>query len=220
MLTALHRATTHARSRGAYLLAAAIMAADIMLTKSRGPILAAGLASLFLCAAAGWWRTIMAAVLSAPLAWWLAPVAVRAGLLRPGEPSRLLIWRDALGEIAERPLFGHGLAANLPPAPGLDASFPHDLYLSLLFYSGAVGLLLFVALVAALARRLLAARGTHEATWLSALAINALVAGLTDFGQITKGPGPLWFILWLPLALISTCRRNVKWRKNRCPHGA
>jgi O-antigen ligase len=209
MLTALHRATQGLPRRTLYLLAAAMMAADILLTKSRGPILAASLASLFPFMAAGWWRTITAAFLSAPLAWWLAPAAVRTGLLRPGEPSRLLIWRDALGEIAERPLLGHGLAANLRPAPGLDASFPHDLYLSLLFYSGAVGLLLFLALAAALARRLSAAHTTAEAPWLSALAINALVAGLTDFGQITKGPGPLWFILWLPIALILTAPKGV-----------
>ena len=202
MLTALHRAARDAPHRWPYLLAAAIMAADILLTKSRGPILAASLASLFLCVAAGWWRTAVAASVAALLAWCLAPAALHTGLVRASEPSRLLIWRQAAREIAERPLFGHGLAANLQPSPGLDASFPHDLYLSLLFYSGAVGLLLFLALMAALARRPWAMRGAPEATWLAALGVNALVAGLTDFGQITKGPGPLWFILWLPIALI------------------
>jgi O-antigen ligase len=210
MLTALHRATLGQPRRTFYLLAAATMAADILLTKSRGPILAASLASLFLCMSAGWWRAVAAAFLSALLAWHLAPPALHAGLLRTAEPSRLVIWGDTLAEIAERPLFGHGLAANLRPAPGLDANFPHDLYLSLLFYSGAVGLLLFLAMVAALARRLRVARDTHDAAWLTALAINALLAGLTDFGQITKGPGPLWLILWLPIALILPAHRQCK----------
>jgi O-antigen ligase len=202
LLTALHRAVGDRPRRRLYLLAATAMAADILLTKSRGPILAIGLASLFLCVAAGWWREAVAGLVSAALAWWLAPAALHAGFVRAGEPSRLLIWRRALAEIAERPLVGHGLAANLRSAPGLDASFPHDLYLSLLFYCGAIGLLLFLALVAVLASRLRAARGTHDAVWLAALGLNALVAGLTDFGQITKGPGPLWFVLWLPIALI------------------
>jgi O-Antigen ligase len=201
MLTALHRATAGGPRSGAYLLAAAMMAADVLLTKSRGPILAAGVASLLLCVAAGWWRAAAAGLGAAVVAWWLAPASVRAGLERVGEPSRLLIWRNALGEIGERPLFGHGLAANLRPVPGLGASFPHDFYLSLLFYSGVAGLLLFVALAAALGRRLWLARGAAEATWLAALGLNALAAGLTDFGQVTKGPGPLWFILWLPICL-------------------
>ena len=201
MLTALHRVTEGRQRRGAYILATAIMAADILLTKSRGPILAAGLASLFLCVAAGWWRVAAAGLGAAALAWWLAPASLLAGLVRAAEPSRLLIWRDTLSEIAERPLFGHGLAANLRPAPGLDASFPHDFYLSLLFYGGVVGLLLFVALASVLGSRLWAARGTAEASWLAALGLNALVAGMTDFGQVTKGPGPLWFILWLPACL-------------------
>jgi hypothetical protein len=30
------------------------------------------------------------------------------------------------------------------------------------------------------------------------------VTGLTVLGQITKGPGPLWFIVWLPLGLLLT----------------
>jgi O-antigen ligase len=201
MLTALHRATEGVPRRGAYLLAAAIMAADILLTKSRGPIVAAGLGSLFLCMAVGWWRAAAVGLAAVALAWSLAPASLRAGLERVGEPSRLAIWRDSLGEIAVKPLLGHGLAANLRPVPGLYASFPHDFYLSLLFYSGVPGLLLFAALAAVLGRRLWLARGAAEATWLAALGLNALVAGLTDFGQVTKGPGPLWFILWLPVCL-------------------
>ncbi|MEJ0045929.1 MAG: O-antigen ligase family protein [Rhodospirillales bacterium] len=201
LLTALHRATASTTQRGLHLFAAGAMAADILLTKSRGPILAAFLASLLLFAAARWWRAVGAAVVSAALAWALAPGALRASLVRAGEPGRFPIWRDAIRQALERPLLGHGLAANLRPAPGVAASFPHDLYLSLLFYSGAVGLLLFLALVAVLARRLWAARENPETTWLAALGLNALVAGLTDFGQITKGPGPLWLILWLPIAL-------------------
>jgi hypothetical protein len=39
---------------------------------------------------------------------------------------------------------------------------------------------------------------------LAALLIDALLAGLTDLGQITKGPGPMWIILWLPVMLAMT----------------
>ena len=115
--------------------------------------------------------------------------------------------------IRQRPIFGHGLAANLHLHVG-DArtgdwiTFPHDLYLSLLFYSGIVGFGLFAALAAVvswrLARRLPASWTDIEWAWLAALWLFVLVAGLTDLGQITKGPGPMWFIVWLPLGLVLT----------------
>jgi hypothetical protein len=81
------------------------------------------------------------------------------------------------------------------------ATFPHDLYLSLLYYSGAIGLLLFLALAAVLAARLLRAWDA-DAPWLAALGIAVLLGGLTDLGQVTKGPGPMWLILWIPVGLM------------------
>jgi TM2 domain-containing membrane protein YozV len=44
-----------------------------------------------------------------------------------------------------------------------------------------------------------------------ALWLNLLVAGLTDMGQITKGPGPLWLIVWLPIGLIAGAY-PTRWR--------
>jgi hypothetical protein len=114
---------------------------------------------------------------------------------------------------------GHGLAANLHLDVGGSAgkdvgdviTFPHDLYLSLLFYSGVVGFGLFVAMAGVLTWRLRPAwwaGGWRNAewAWLSALWVNVLVAGLTDLGQITKGPGPLWFIVWVPVGLLLGAR--------------
>jgi len=39
-----------------------------------------------------------------------------------------------------------------------------------------------------------------ERSLLVALWANMLVSGLTDYGQIIKGPSPLWYIIWLPIA--------------------
>ena len=117
--------------------------------------------------------------------------------MRPGTSGHFEAWRLAWSGIAARPLFGNGLAADLPLTYGADKRFPHDLFLSLLFYSGAVGLALFLPLLAMVATRVIRARDA----WVGSLLVSGLVAGLTDFGQITKGPGPLWLIIWLPLAL-------------------
>jgi O-antigen ligase len=123
-------------------------------------------------------------------------------LTRRGASHRLDIWSDTFGAIAQRPWFGHGLGAQMHLAiGGQDITFPHDLYLSLLYYSGAVGLLVFGALACVLAVRLVR-RWDGETPWLVAMGIAVLVGGLTDLGQVTKGPGPMWLILWVPVGFI------------------
>jgi O-antigen ligase len=207
-LTALAGALPSPRRTWGKLLAALVMAMFIMLTESRGPLLAATVGTVFLCAAGPWrWRAF-ATLAAAAAIWWALPAALHHHaakvLVERGESHRFEIWRYTLHVIGERPLFGHGLAANLHFVANDPITFPHDLYLSLLFYSGAVGLALFTALAALLSWRLLRARKAPEFPWLAALWLNLLVAGLTDLGQITKGPGPLWLIVWVPIGLIAT----------------
>jgi len=113
---------------------------------------------------------------------------------RLGASGHFDVWQATLAQIRGHPWLGNGLAANLTGL-GADKSFPHNLYLSLLFYSGIVGLGLFLSWIALLLR-------SASSPWMLSLLANALLAGLTDFGQITKGPGPLWLILWLPAALV------------------
>jgi O-antigen ligase len=211
------------RGRALNLAAFAVVASFILLTESRGPLLAAGLAVVLLCAASVW-RVRALLVAGAALAIWAGlPAAAKKHteyvLVVRGSSHRFQIWDYTLGLIRDRPLFGHGLAANLHldigGSAGKDVSdiitFPHDLYLSLLFYSGVVGFGLFVAMAGVLTWRLRPgfwARGWRNAewAWLSALWVNVLVAGLTDLGQITKGPGPLWFIVWVPVGLLLGAR--------------
>jgi O-antigen ligase len=216
-LTALARvlaAQAPGRARALNLAACLVMAAFILMTESRGPMLAAGAGVVVLCAASVWRVRAFAGLGAFVLAWYALPQAVRrhgeAALIERGSSHRFEVWDYTLARIRERPLFGHGLASNLHLNVG-DArhdqiTFPHDLYLSLLYYSGAVGLLIFAALSGLLTWRLAgrAAWRDGEWPWLTALWLNVLTVGLTDIGQITKGPGPIWFIVWLPVGLLLT----------------
>jgi O-antigen ligase len=186
-------------SRTALVAAIVVMAGFILAMQSRGVLVGFTGGTLLL----GWmiWRwRILLTIPAFYLA--LAPPEVRDRadqmLLARGTSHRPEIWAAAWHQILRRPIFGHGLAANLPIGP---TGFPHDLYLSLLFYSGAAGLLLFAALGVVVTLRLVWAPLGPVRAWGMGLWANALLAGLTDFGQITKGPGPLWFILWLPVVL-------------------
>ena len=204
-LAALSRALEETRWRAAHLAAAGLMLTFVFLTESRGPMLAACVATLFLFAAGPWRKRAFGGTVLAACAWLLLPANIKhheeVMLAARGASHRFEIWDRTLQMVGDHPLFGNGLAANLD-LPGM--TFPHDLYLSLLFYSGAVGLALFMALAGVVTWRLWRGRACGDPGWLwtASLWINALLSGLTDLGQIVKGPGPIWFIVWLPVGLV------------------
>ena len=203
LLTALARMLAEPGSRWSYGAAAGVMAVFILLTESRGPLLAACLGALVIGFGSVGWRWVAGAAvvmvggfLAEPAGWRAHQLGV---LLDRGMHHRLEIWQRTLELVGERPWFGHGLAANLD-LPGL--TFPHDLFLGVLFYSGIVGLCLFAALAWVVTARLVRMPKGADRLWLAALWVSALVSGLTDLGQITKGPGALWLIFWLPVGLV------------------
>jgi O-antigen ligase len=192
--------------RGRPLAGATVAAglAFIVCTGSRGPLIAIGGALALLLLGTRPRLLLVAVAVGAAATGLLAltfPALLAdawARLMQRGWSSRLDIWRLALREIAQRPLLGHGPSARLDRATD---NFPHDLFLSTLFYSGAVGLLLLLALLALAA--VAALRRPDRATrWtLLALLAHTVLSGLTDLSQITKGPSPMWYIVWLPIAL-------------------
>jgi O-antigen ligase len=218
---ALSRALAEPRRRGAHLAASLAMALFILMTESRGPLISALAGTVFLCLAGPWRLRATGSLIAIVIGWTLLPAAVQQHqekmMIYRGSSHRFEIWNTTLDQIGRRPLFGHGLAANLHMPGGI--TFPHDLYLSVVFYSGAVGLLLFAGLCLAVTLVLWRGRGrlrqtasqtgrlTQDWLWMVALWMNALLSGLTDLGQLTKGPGPMWFIFWLPVCLILTSRQ-------------
>ena len=215
-LTALTRLLTEKRQRLAHLAAGAAMTVFLLMTESRGPLLAVLVATLFLCLQGPWrWRAL-GAMAALGLLWALLPASVRhhqeAAMVSRGSSHRLQIWSRTLELIGQRPLFGHGLAANLD-LPGI--TFPHDLYLSVLFYSGAVGFVLFALLCVWVSLTLWRGARGAERLWMAALWMDALLSGLTDLGQVTKGPGPMWFIFWLPVGLVLAKEERPSFLKKR-----
>jgi O-antigen ligase len=200
-------------ARLALLAAVAVMAAFIWLTGSRSP-LGATLAGCAVLLAGLRWRPIAAGaalMLAAVLALHLYDPRVTgdivAHLTDRGWSQRLGIWHQSLAMIGEAPLFGHGLTALLPRA---EDRFPHDLYLSTWLYGGMVGLGLLLASLALVARGLWRAPEGWERLTMGGLLVCAMVTGLTDLAQVVKGPGPMWYIVWLPLALgIAYIRRSA-----------
>jgi O-antigen ligase len=203
-LFALARGLAETRYRVVLYFATALLLAFIVLTGSRGPLGAVLAAGLVLFAGRSW-RWLLVALLSAGLAILLLHLAAPAALdhlandlLARGTSHRLDIWHYTLARIAERPWFGWGQAAYLDMP---EFTFPHSLYLSVLFYSGGVGFGLLLALIVGISVGLFRKPDVADRRLLLALWVNALLAGITDLGQVANGPGPLWYIFWLPIVL-------------------
>jgi O-antigen ligase len=215
LVLALGRACTPGigrRVRAGLLAAVVVMAGFIWLTGSRGPLVAvaAGCAVLLLGLPRRVLLGLVAAVLLAVLGLHLADRSVLpealGRLTERGWSSRLDIWQQSLEMIRLRPVFGHGLTALLPRAKD---AFPHDLYLSTLLYGGAVGLALLLGSFALAARGVARLPAGLERRTLAALGVTACLIGATDLSQVVKGPGPMWYIIWLPLVLCVAAARRA-----------
>jgi O-antigen ligase len=209
-LFALDRALHERENRTPCLIAAALCVAFILLTGSRGPIVAIAIASLVLTRGLSFRRGL---VFAGGILGLIALVAVIAFVFQPTLFSQFLhrnldrpsyrfdIWTYTLSRVAEKPWFGHGLAAYLGMEQG-NFTFPHNIFLSTLFYSGIVGLALLLTLLGACFIGVIRNWRRPAAPLLLAMLIHAIIGGLTDLGQLTPGPAPLWIILWLPIGFI------------------
>jgi O-antigen ligase len=191
-----------------------LFAVFVLLTRSRGPLLALVASALVysyfvdrkmaLASIAVLGVALGLIMLVDPFARLLQEMAAR-------KSYRLDVWTEALEAIRLRPLFGYGLAARFSDDPLM--SFPHSLYVSALFYGGITGLLLMLALFGSLVRDLMQSWDPETGPFRLTLFVHTLIVGLTDLGQPVKGPGELWFILWLPI----TALIGINWRKLRSP---
>jgi O-antigen ligase len=178
--------------------------AFIVATGSRGPLLAVGASAavLLIGLAPRLLLALIVVVLGLALVAHFALPALDHALgmryLARGWSSRLDIWELALREIAARPLFGHGPTARLDRAVD---NFPHNLFLSTLFYSGLIGGVLLLALLGCALLGAIGARPAGERSLRLALLTNLVFTGLSDLSQVTKGPSPMWYIVWLPVVL-------------------
>ena len=128
-----------------------------------------------------------------------------------GFSYRTEIWANALRQIKEMVWFGHGhgspLSIQLDSVP-YPFSEPHNLSLQVLYDGGVVGLVLWLAIYAVALERSWRLRSDKWVLVCSATVVYGMAAGFTEGGAIFSRPEEHWFLLWIPLALLSaaTCR--------------
>jgi O-antigen ligase len=121
-----------------------------------------------------------------------------------GDSRRMLLWQLSWVDIQPAFWLGHGPGHRLFVEGHSEESFPHNLFLSTWLYAGLIGLGLLLAYLALVTLRAFAAPSRAERALRLSLVINMVICGMTDFGQLIKGPSPLWYLIWLPTIFAAT----------------
>lgn len=182
-----------------------IMALILLATGSRTPILAINLATCWLALACRGKRSLL--LITAVLSWLVLLLLVYPeSLLSRGTSYRLELWQAILDKIAMHPLIGHGFDAPLSiQLADIPFAFnePHSFALGVFYYTGLVGLLIWVLMHGLALWRCWQNRSDALFIIAGALLVYGLGAGLTEGGGILSRPKEHWFVSWIPLALIA-----------------
>ena len=126
------------------------------------------------------------------------------------------IWQQALNDIYSKPLLGHGLGNQMALyIASLKKTFSdsHNIHIGLTYNLGLVGLITWLALLGTLS---LVFKNNKHITLVStgfAMLVFGVFAGMTEGGVFFTRPKEVWFLLWLPIAIlisvnVSTLRKN------------
>lgn len=124
-------------------------------------------------------------------------------LLPRGDSFRVDIWSVVLSDVFDgHALFGKGILTPDQVSVGQKVfQHPHNMYIAILFQGGAVGLILFFALIAWTVRELLAGYGERAAKLGLGLLAMALSSYLLDGHELIDKVGETWFLFWLPVSI-------------------
>jgi O-antigen ligase len=190
----------------------------VVLTKSRGPLLA--------LAAVMTLSTILARPRRLPVVLGCFGLSFAlaltfhlfefADLMDRGSSYRLTIWRQSIARIREHPWFGYGLGGGRPEIVYELGSLAHshNLFLSNTVDGGACALLLLVSLlIMAIYWAIRFFRDEGNVTLLSLVAFS-VAANLTDGKTLIVSPNYQWLYFWLPVALAAAYELRCKRASN------
>lgn len=117
-----------------------------------------------------------------------------------GMSLRPVIWSDALEHIKQAPIFGNGILSVISIS-GHNIDSAHSRYLSTLYYSGAIGLMLFLlALLIAFFRDI--SKQLDHLNLFKIMLLFGLICSVTEGKFLVSRPDMVWLIIWLPLGLV------------------
>jgi O-antigen ligase len=197
-----------------YGLSLVIMAILIMLTKSRGVLLA--VAAMFVVLALVTRRRALLAAMAAAFVAFAVLVGVGlvdfGDLFARGDSRRLVAWRHYWA-IWQDHVWGIGL--NHDPIFAVPDGEPiwhaHNVYLAYLTYGGLPALVLFLAMLLAALRTAVTTYARSGDAILLAMLVFVMIYDLGDFSIFAENANYTWLHFWLPIGLIAGAEaRNLQ----------
>ncbi|WP_259195277.1 MULTISPECIES: bifunctional O-antigen ligase/aminoglycoside phosphotransferase family protein [unclassified Pseudomonas] len=184
--------------------ALAIMAAAVLATGSRTPMVALVLAVLWMSFTSRNRRSALligCMVLGAAALLLFYPELIT----NRGSSFRFELWGMSLERIAQHPWIGHSYDSELylTLADGNQLREPHSFALGVIYYVGIIGFIPWIFMLGWGLYKSLKERAQPLFILASSLLAYGIGAGLTEGGGILSRPKEHWFLLWIPLALIA-----------------
>jgi hypothetical protein len=187
-----------------------VLALCVILSQSRGPILALFAAVLAGLIVQGRKIIPMLIGFSGMALWFLNYVRLFSyGEIFTARPIyRFAIWKQVISNAITNGtwLFGHGMTANETVAVTLDTHFQHahSVYIATFFFGGIVGVVLLLILVFQIIKQSVRMRSGKQGDLIVSLIVFALLSVATDSHKLLSGPNPIWLFFWLPVAYLVT----------------
>lgn len=190
------------------LLSTFTLCSYVILTQTRGALLALIVATFLLLILNKKWKAIflLALIAVATIASIELSESIR-GLFERGLGTRPYIWLESLGLFAEKPLFGHGVATETKYLISLNGTTKtyentHNILLHILVHYGLVGLFLWsLPTLYAIKSASCFDKTTKDWTLIVVL-VYCLTAMMFNIRSILASPNAVWILYWLPIGLI------------------
>ena len=192
-----------------------VIAALIIFSKSRGPLLATLISFGLLLLLSRRWKTlryglILGAAIMCDYVYYKifgtsllhdssGIVLLNTRIFENRSSYRLVIWQDTLDYIRLQPWLGYGMQSQFYTPSVPTAVNPHNLFLGTAYYIGIPGFVLFMAPLGAAITAMVRRLDVPENKLYLVLMVHGVAATFTDTGQPIKSD--LWLIYWLPIML-------------------
>lgn len=186
------------------ILMALPLLAALLATGSRTPLMGLALTSIWMLLMSGRRAVYLVAVLL--LGAGAAYLAVPEIILQRGLSFRPELWGDAWRQAGQHLWLGAGYESKFEfdiPGVGYLLHDPHNVELAVLLELGMVGLGIWVVMYTFALARSLRMRALPQFQIASALLIYGICAGLTEGGSYLSRPNESWFLIWIPITLLS-----------------
>jgi O-antigen ligase len=204
------------KSQLLYLGIMSVIISFILLSQSRGPLIAIAITVVAWIMSTFFRRSEEKEYYRSKLFLVLLILFVAGGVLLAVYPDffqsvfnrnsyRMEIWAKAFALFMDAPWFGHGLnvEAQTVMSDGLVMGHPHSMYLSTAYQGGITGLLLLIALVGSALLQGFGQFGKSPKASLTCMLLVGLLCMVTDGRTLINHPKPFWFFFWFPIALLA-----------------